>query len=89
MLVGVPKEIKNHEYRVGLVPSSVAELIHHGHQVIVQTGAGLGARLRVYPGEPPHADPRRFRDGLPVPGADADAFVDGLAARGRQLHRRG
>jgi alanine dehydrogenase len=45
MLVGVPKEIKNHEYRVGLVPSSVAELMHHGHQVVVQTGAGLGSGI--------------------------------------------
>lgn len=42
MLVGVPKEIKNHEYRVGLVPASVRELIHHGHQVIVETQAGSG-----------------------------------------------
>ena len=42
MLIGVPKEIKTHEYRVGLVPSSVRELIHNGHQVLVQTGAGLG-----------------------------------------------
>ena len=31
MLVGVPKEIKSNEYRVGLVPASVRELIHHGH----------------------------------------------------------
>ena len=45
MRVGVPKEIKNHEYRVGLVPSSVLELVHHGHEVIVQKGAGLGAGL--------------------------------------------
>ena len=42
MLVGVPKEIKNHEYRVGLTPSSVRELIHHGHEVIVETRAGEG-----------------------------------------------
>ena len=42
MLVGVPKEIKTHEYRVGLVPSSVRELVHHGHRVIVETGAGAG-----------------------------------------------
>jgi alanine dehydrogenase len=42
MLIGVPKEIKNHEYRVGLVPSSVRELIHHGHKVIVETKAGSG-----------------------------------------------
>jgi alanine dehydrogenase len=42
MLVGVPKEIKSHEYRVGLVPASVRELVHHGHQVVVQSGAGAG-----------------------------------------------
>jgi len=40
MLVGVPKEIKNHEYRVGLTPPSVHELVARGHQVMVQTGAG-------------------------------------------------
>jgi alanine dehydrogenase len=42
MLIGLPKEIKNHEYRVGLTPASVRELTHHGHQVLVQTGAGGG-----------------------------------------------
>lgn len=40
MLIGVPKEIKNFEYRVGLIPSSVRELIANGHQVMVQKGAG-------------------------------------------------
>jgi alanine dehydrogenase len=40
MIVGVPKEIKNFEYRVGLIPSSVRELIVHGHQVLVQKNAG-------------------------------------------------
>lgn len=40
MLIGVPKEIKNFEYRVGLIPSSVRELVAHGHQVIVESGAG-------------------------------------------------
>lgn len=42
MLIGVPKEIKNHEYRVGMVPGSVKELIHHGHQVMIETNAGIG-----------------------------------------------
>jgi alanine dehydrogenase len=42
MRVGVPKEIKNHEYRVGLTPASVAELAAAGHQVFVQTQAGSG-----------------------------------------------
>jgi alanine dehydrogenase len=42
MRVGVPKEIKNHEYRVGLTPPSVAELVAAGHDVVVESGAGLG-----------------------------------------------
>lgn len=42
MLIGVPKEIKNHEYRVGMTPSAVREVIHHGHSVIVETNAGSG-----------------------------------------------
>ena len=42
MRVGVPKEIKNHEYRVGLTPPSVAELVAAGHEVIVETEAGGG-----------------------------------------------
>jgi alanine dehydrogenase len=42
MLIGVPKEIKNHEYRVGMAPASVREAIKHGHQVMVQANAGEG-----------------------------------------------
>jgi len=42
MLIGVPKEIKNHEYRVGLTPSSVRELVALGHQVLVERNAGDG-----------------------------------------------
>ncbi|WP_461536132.1 alanine dehydrogenase [Spongorhabdus nitratireducens] len=42
MLVGVPTEIKNHEYRVGLTPASVAELVANGHEVLIQSDAGAG-----------------------------------------------
>ncbi|NKJ43428.1 MULTISPECIES: alanine dehydrogenase [unclassified Novosphingobium] len=42
MLVGTVKEIKNHEYRVGLTPESAHELVAHGHTVLVETGAGAG-----------------------------------------------
>ncbi len=42
MLVGIPKEIKNHEYRVGLTPESASEVIHNGHQAIVESNAGAG-----------------------------------------------
>ncbi len=45
MLVGVPKEIKDNEYRVALVPSTVRELTEKDHQVVVETAAGLGAGL--------------------------------------------
>lgn len=45
MRVGVPKETKDHEYRVGLAPSSVGELVRAGHRVIVEAGAGLGADM--------------------------------------------
>ncbi|MDP6952609.1 MAG: alanine dehydrogenase, partial [Alphaproteobacteria bacterium] len=40
MRIGVPKEIKDQESRVGLIPSSVRELVHHGHEVLVQSNAG-------------------------------------------------
>jgi len=45
MRVGVPKEIKNHEYRVGLIPAAVRELTNRGHEVFVQTTAGAGIGL--------------------------------------------
>src|SRR5690606_16439569 len=42
MLIGTPREIKNHEYRVGLTPESVRELVAHGNEVWVESGAGEG-----------------------------------------------
>lgn len=45
MRIGVPKEIKVHEYRVGMTPSAVREAVHHGHEVLVQKGAGFGIGL--------------------------------------------
>ena len=45
MLIGVPKEVKIHEYRVGLTPGSVRELMHLGHHVVVEAGAGAGGRF--------------------------------------------
>jgi len=42
MRIGVPKEVKTHEYRVGLVPGAVRELVHRGHEVVVEKGAGAG-----------------------------------------------
>jgi alanine dehydrogenase len=45
MLVGVPREVKNHEYRVAITPAGVLELVHHGHDVLVESGAGAGSSL--------------------------------------------
>lgn len=45
LVVGVPKEIKDNENRVSVVPDGVAELVHHGHQVLVESGAGAGSRF--------------------------------------------
>lgn len=45
MFIGIPREIKNHEYRVGATPDSVREMVAHGHTVIVETGAGAAIGL--------------------------------------------
>jgi alanine dehydrogenase len=44
-LVGVPREVKNHEYRVAITPAGVVELVHRGHQVVIETNAGAGSSL--------------------------------------------
>ncbi|GAB3993523.1 alanine dehydrogenase [Nocardioides marmoraquaticus] len=45
MRIGVPKEVKNHEYRVAITPIGVHELVAHGHEVTVQSGAGEGSQV--------------------------------------------
>ena len=65
MLVGVPKEVKNHEYRVGLVPSSVRELVHNGHKVVIETKAGGGIGF---------TDDDYVRAGAEVLGSAAEVF---------------
>jgi alanine dehydrogenase len=45
MVIGVPREIKDHETRVGCVPSMVTTLVEHGHQVLVESGAGAGSSI--------------------------------------------
>jgi alanine dehydrogenase len=66
MRIGVPKEIKNHEYRVGLTPSSVSELVAAGHQVIVETKAGNGIDFD---------DSDYVAVGATIVGAAADVFA--------------
>lgn len=45
MRVGIPKEIKNHEYRVAITPAGVHELVTHGHEVVIESGAGIGSSI--------------------------------------------
>lgn len=45
MKVGIPKEIKNHEYRVAITPAGVTELVRHGHDVVIEAGAGVGSSI--------------------------------------------
>ncbi|MEV7429453.1 FAD-dependent oxidoreductase, partial [Nocardioides sp. NPDC092400] len=45
MRIGVPKEVKNHEYRVAITPIGVHELVAHGHEVLVEAGAGVGSSI--------------------------------------------
>src|SRR5688572_9443703 len=66
MRVGVPKEIKVHEYRVGLTPASAAELVAAGHEVIVETKAGLGIDF---------ADEDYVEAGATIAGSAAEVFA--------------
>jgi alanine dehydrogenase len=43
--VGIPREIKNHEYRVAVTPAGVHELVSHGHEVVIEAGAGVGSSI--------------------------------------------
>lgn len=45
MLVGIPRELKNHEYRVAITPVGVSELVHHGHSVVIEQDAGTGSSI--------------------------------------------
>lgn len=67
MRIGVPKEIKTHEYRVGLTPASVAELVGRGHEVTVECGAGLGIG----------ATDADYRAAGALIASDADALFEG------------
>ena len=87
MLIGVPKEIKDNEYRVGLVPSTVRELTDKGHRVMIEAGAGVGAGL-------PDADYRaagaEIVDNADEVFSSAELIVkvkEPLAAERKKLHR--
>ena len=45
MRIGIPKEVKNHEYRVAITPIGVHELVKHGHEVVIEKDAGIGSQI--------------------------------------------
>ncbi len=84
MKIGVPKEIKVHEYRVGLTPSSVRELVANGHEVLVERGAGggIGATDATYE----KAGARIAADAAPV-FAESDLVVKVKEPQGPEIAR--
>ncbi|MCK7578117.1 MAG: hypothetical protein MZV65_21825 [Chromatiales bacterium] len=72
MRIGVPREIKTEEYRVGLTPDSVFELTQHGHRVLVETGAAMASGRRMTITAPPE---RRSRRVAAVVFAESDLLV--------------
>jgi len=68
MKVGVPKEVKNHEYRVAITPAGVHELVRDGHEVYVQQNAGTGSSIPDGTSWPlaPASCRRRTRSGRPA-----------------------
>src|SRR5271157_4166052 len=66
MLVGVPKEIKDNEFRVGMPPGAVAELVHHGHSVVVESNAGTGSGS---------SDEEYIRSGAEIVDSSAEIFA--------------
>jgi alanine dehydrogenase len=88
MLIGVPKEIKNNEFRVGLTPNSIAELTHHGHKALVETGAGLGSGLTDAEYVAAGAEIVAHRDAI-FARADMVVKVKEPLAEERKLLRRG
>ena len=72
MRIGVPSEVKNHEYRVALTPGGAHQLVEHGHQVVVETGAGTGSRI---------ADEEYLAAGAQVVPTAADAWSSELVVK--------
>ena len=78
MLVGVPVEIKDHEYRVGLTPAGVHALREHGHQIYVETGAG--ARIGI-------ADADYISAGARIVASAKEVFTADMVVKVKELQR--
>jgi alanine dehydrogenase len=82
MLIGLPKEIKDNENRVGLTPGAVRTLTRRGHQVLVQSGAGEGSSLCVLMGGVPGVAPANVVIlGAGIVGTNAARVAVGLDAQ--------
>ncbi len=76
MKVGVPKEVKDHEYRVGVIPAGVQALVERGHEVVVQAGAGAKAGF---------ADDAYISAGATIVGSAEEAFDAGMVVKVKEL----
>jgi alanine dehydrogenase len=79
VIIGVPKEIKTREYRVGMTPAGVRSLTSRGHKVLVEKGAGAGAGLK---------DDDYDAAGAQIVGSAADAWARTWSSRSRSRCRR-
>ena len=81
MKVGIPREIKNHEYRVAITPAGVNELVRNGHQVFIERDAGVGSSI-------PNED--FVAAGAQILDTADDVWADGRpGAQGQGADRRG
>ena len=76
MKVGVPKEIKDHEYRVGVIPAGAQALVARGHEVVVQTGAGIKAGF---------ADEAYVKAGAKIVNSAEEAYDAGMVVKVKEL----
>src|SRR5688572_33258504 len=83
--VGVPKEVKNHEYRVALTPVGAHELTQHGHEVLIQRGAGVGSQI---PDEEYVAAGAKLVDDPDDVGGEGDMVLKVQEPVGQGQHRR-
>lgn len=84
MKVGVPKEVKNHEYRVAITPVGVHELVSHGHEVVVEKNAGVGSSI---PDAEYVAAGARILDGADDVWADAEMVLKVKEPVAEEYHR--
>ncbi|MER7568103.1 alanine dehydrogenase [Streptomyces sp. NPDC097941] len=84
MKVGIPREVKNNEFRVAITPAGVHELVRHGHQVVIERGAGVGSSI---PDEEYVAEGARILDTADEVWATADLLLKVKEPVAEEYHR--